>query len=222
MATMRDLSAALTPGDLDTTLRQISQTAVELVPGADYASVTVLFSDGRLETSAETDPAVLPLDKAQYELQEGPCYDAATESAHVIASDLEHDDRFPEYGPVAVAAGIRAQAGVRLFDTPRSQGALNLYSHTPGAFADFASIAPLFKHQVGMVISYAQEISNLKEALVTRKTIGQAIGIIMERYQLTDDRAFAFLTRLSQQRNVKLRLVAQELIAASEDRSETS
>jgi AmiR/NasT family two-component response regulator len=37
----------------------------------------------------------------------------------------------------------------------------------------------------------------------------------MERYKLTDQRAFAFLTRLSQDGNIKLRLVAEEIIAAN-------
>ena len=60
--------------------------------------------------------------------------------------------------------------------------------------------------------------ARLSAKLGTTPVIGQAMGIVMERYQLTYDRAFAFLTRLSQQRNVKLRLVAQELIAASEER----
>jgi AmiR/NasT family two-component response regulator len=32
----------------------------------------------------------------------------------------------------------------------------------------------------------------------------------MERYQLSEDRAFAFLARLSQDRNVKLREIARE------------
>ena len=40
----------------------------------------------------------------------------------------------------------------------------------------------------------------------------------MERYELNDERAFAFLTRLSQARNVKLRLIAAEIVADVEDR----
>jgi AmiR/NasT family two-component response regulator len=40
----------------------------------------------------------------------------------------------------------------------------------------------------------------------------------MERYELSEDRAFAFLTRVSQYRDVTLRLVAQETITASERR----
>jgi AmiR/NasT family two-component response regulator len=72
-------------------------------------------------------------------------------------------------------------------------------------------------HQSTVAIEYAREVENLQEAMNTRKTIGQAIGIVMERYGLTEDRAFAFLTRLSQQRNVKLRLVAAELVSATEE-----
>jgi AmiR/NasT family two-component response regulator len=64
-----------------------------------------------------------------------------------------------------------------------------------------------------MAIAYAYEVSSLSEALETRSTIGKAMGIVMERYQLSDERAFAFLTRLSQHRNVKLRLVAEELVS---------
>jgi AmiR/NasT family two-component response regulator len=56
-------------------------------------------------------------------------------------------------------------------------------------------------------------VDNLEEAVRTRTTIGQAVGIVMERYRLDDERAFAFLARLSQQRNVKLRVVAEEIIA---------
>ena len=63
------------------------------------------------------------------------------------------------------------------------------------------------------MIDYAQEIQNLQEAVRTRTTIGQAVGILMERYKLTDQRAFAFLTRLSQDGNVKLRKLAEDLNA---------
>ena len=214
----RRLSEALAPGDLDATLTQLTAAAVDLIPEVVYASITVRHGDDRLETVGPTHPALIELDKAQYTFHEGPCYDAATDETHVVSTNLSEDPRFMKYGPVAVEAGIRAQAAFRLFDSRESQGALNLYATEVGAFEDLGGTAALFKHQAAVAISYAREVTNLKEALATRKTIGQAMGIVMERYQLTDDRAFAFLTRLSQQRNVKLRLVAQELIAASDER----
>jgi GAF domain-containing protein len=138
----------------------------------------------------------------------------------VVSPNLAADERFPRYAPAALAHGIRAQAGIRLFEGPRSQGALNLYSTRVGAFEDFETLAALFAHQAAVAIGYAREVQNLNEAVRTRQRIGQAVGIVMERYGLTDERAFAFLTRLSQHRNVKLRVVAQELVAESDARVE--
>lgn len=50
------------------------------------------------------------------------------------------------------------------------------------------------------------------QALQSRKVIGQAIGILMERFGLDDGRAFAFLVRASSHGNIKLRDVAAELV----------
>jgi GAF domain-containing protein len=212
LETARRLSDRLTPGDLDSTLAQITTAAVEVLPQVHFSSITVRHSDGTLVTVAPTDDLLRRIDGEQYRLQEGPCYEAASDEQSVISADLADDPRFPHYGPMAVKEGVRAQIGVRLFDSPRSQGALNLYSTDAGAFDDVLSISALFAHQAAQAIAYAQEIGNLAEAVRTRTTIGQAVGIVMERYKLTDERAFAFLQRLSSHRNVKLRLVAQEIV----------
>lgn len=213
LGTARGLRDRLTPGDLDDTLAQITAAAVEVLPHVQYSSITICRPDGELSTAAPTDPMILRLDAEQYRLHEGPCYDAATHDDQVICSDLGADERFPSYGRAAVAMGIRAQIGVRLFDTPTSQGALNLYSSEVGAFDDVESLSSLFAHQAGLAISYAHHIGTLEEAVKSRTTIGQAVGIVMERYDLSDEHAFAFLRRLSSHRNVKLRTIAQELIA---------
>jgi ANTAR domain len=57
----------------------------------------------------------------------------------------------------------------------------------------------------------AAQIRQLHTALDSRDVIGQAKGILMERYRLTPDGAFALLARASQNTNVKLREVAAEL-----------
>ena len=212
------LSKVLTPGDLDHTLGRITAAAVEVLPEVDYASITVLHVDGRLETVAPTDDLLWGVDAAQYELREGPCYDAAADSVHVVSPNLDGDPRFPRYAATAVAAGIEAQAGIRLFDAPKSRGALNLYAREPGAFGDLGALGELFRHQAATAIGYAQEIQNLQEAVRTRGLIGNAVGIVMERYKLTDHRAFAFLTRLSQDGNVKLRVVAETIVDQANDR----
>jgi hypothetical protein len=216
--TLRRLAEGLTPGDLDHTLESITAAAVEVLPGVHYASITVLHEDGRLETAAPTDDLLLGLDAAQYELREGPCYNAAVDAAYVTSPHLAADERFPRYAALAVKAGVRAQAGLLLFDTPkiRSRGALNLYSRDVGSFADGSMVGRLFTHQAAVALDYAREVENLKEAMQTRQLIGRAVGIAMERYSLDEQRAFAFLARVSQTSNVKLRTVAEELVAETE------
>ena len=211
--TSRRLSEALAPGDLDRTLESITATAVAVLPDVQHASITVKHGDGRLQTFAPTGDVLLELDAAQYELQEGPCYEAAVDTVHVTAPHLAQDPRFPRYAPIAVAAGIEAQAGIRLFDAPTSNGALNLYSARAGALMDLGALGPLFAHQAATAIAYAREITQLREALTTRQLIGQAVGMVMERFDLDEARAFSFLTRLSQDNNVKLRVVAERLLA---------
>lgn len=208
----RKLAEALRPGDLDDTISRITTAAVSVMPDVTAASMTVRHADGRLETIAPTDDMLLRLDAAQYELHQGPCYETATDEAYVVSPDLAADQRWPDYTKVAIDEGIRAQAGIALFDAPRFQGALNLYSDRLGAFSDLGPLGQLFSHQAAVAISYAREVSDLRQAVATRQLIGQAVGIVMERYRLSEDRAFAFLSRLSQDRNVKLRLVASEFV----------
>jgi hypothetical protein len=215
MDAMRRLSDTLEPGDLEQTLHRLTAAAVEVLPAVGQASITIAHADGSLDTVGETDQVIRDLDARQYELREGPCYLAASETSHIVARDLATDERFPRYGPAAAEAGIRSQAGIRLFDAPQGNGALNLYSAQVGAFEDLTVLSALFAHQAAVAIAYAGEVGNLRKAMQTRETIGKAVGIVMERYQLTDDRAFAFLTRLSQHRNVKLNRVAEEVVTAS-------
>lgn len=214
----RRLAAALRPGDLDRTLSNITAAAVEVLPDVQWSSLSIRHGDGRLETVAPTDEMLCEVDAAQYELQEGPCYEAAVDTVHITAPHLAEDERFPRYAPVALRAGIQAQAGIRLFDAPDSNGALNLYSAKVGAFEDLGVLSALFAHQSAVALDYARQIDQLREAIESRQMIGQAVGMVMERYQVDEARAFGFLTRLSSHENLKLRTVAERLVKDSGER----
>jgi hypothetical protein len=104
---------------------------------------------------------------------------------------------------------------LRLYDARRSSGALNLYSTRVGVFDDAGEVGSLFAHQAGLAVAYAEQVTTLAEAVKTRTVIGQAVGIVMERYDMNDEHAFAYLKRVSSHGNVKLGLVAEELVASS-------
>jgi hypothetical protein len=219
-AAARQMSRTLTPRELDKTLHNITHAAVDVLPDVDYASITIRHADGRLETVAPTHDLLVSVDAAQYDLQEGPCYSAATDDVHVVAPDLATDERFPRYAPIAVDAGIRAQAGMRLFTATSSQGALNLYSRTQGAFADLGELGDLFARRSGRAIQDAQELETLSDASGTHKLVGRAVGIAMERYGFSEQRAFAFLARLAQAHGVEMPAAAEAVVTASAQRAD--
>jgi hypothetical protein len=135
----------------------------------------------------------------------------------VKTSDLSRDDRYPAYGVVAVRSGVRAQLAVVLFETARSRGVLNLYSSRSGAFDDTALLTDVFAHHSATALAYAAEYNDREAAVAERRAVGQALGIVMERYQLSEAAAFALLQRTAEHRAVGVRLVAEELVARTEE-----
>jgi GAF domain-containing protein len=204
----------------DDSLETLTAAARDTVPGAEFASITVVNEDGTVETLAPTDPIIAIVDQIQAELKEGPCYDAATEDAVYVAEDLAHDERWPNYGPKAVAHGIGSQMGVDLHHPGKARAALNLYSKSTWHFVDAVETAELFASHASLVLGYATANDHFQLALSSRKTIGQALGIVMERYGIDEDRAFQFLIRVSQDSNVKVREVAADIVAGVNRRNQ--
>jgi GAF domain-containing protein len=203
------------PRNLEETLDAIVRAAQDAVPGINHAGISISHRDGKIETLAGTDQLVWELDSVQYDLMEGPCVDSVKSQPVVV---LEHaaeanDPRWPNYLPRAVQAGLRSQLALRLNVDGETFGGLNLYSTaSPTIDAAAAQIAQLFATHAAIALGWVRHDEQLNEALSTRKVIGQAIGIIMQKYQIDEDRAFHFLTRASSTSNIKLRLIAQELV----------
>jgi GAF domain-containing protein len=211
------LSAPTTVADA---LSVLTAGAVSAVPGADYASISIRHPHGKLETVAPTDPIIANVDACQYELQEGPCYDTATHESFTVAFNLERDPRWPRYGPMASSMGLHAQLAVLLTDTGKVRTALNLYASQPHEFTNESiELAEMFASHAAVALGVVRTVETLGEAIGTRQVIGQAAGIIMERYQIDEERAFAFLVRTSQDSNVKLRDVASDIVTGLNGRS---
>ena len=54
----------------------------------------------------------------------------------------------------------------------------------------------------------------------TRTVIGKAIGIVMDRYQLSEDRAFEFLSRVARVNDSTIQLVAAEILGEADRAAE--
>ena len=224
----RELAGRRSIRDLEETLRQIVVAAVQTVPGVDAGSIS-MTQDGRVETRHPTSAEIGKLDQVQSELHEGPCITALEEpppSGLVVARDFAGADveRWPRFAPRAVEAGYRALMSSQLSADGRMRAALNLYSATPDAYDDESrTMAGLFGVQASMLLYGSDTAANLLRAVDSRDLIGQAKGILMERFKIDDDAAFQMLVRSSQETNMKLAAVAQWLttsIAAGEPTTE--
>lgn len=196
----------------DAALTSLAASAAGNIPGVDFVSITVQEPDHTLYTAAATDPLAAQADTLQYDLREGPCYAAVTAERFVLVNDLSATKEFPRYAPQAVELGVGAHAAIQLIDGRRRAG-LNLYARTAGNFdRSTVQFAELFAAQAGAILGYAEQVEHLSNALHTRTDIGTAVGILMERYGINRHQAFAFLTRNSQDRNIKVRVLAQHVI----------
>ncbi len=198
--------------EADDTLAKITRTACEVITGVDEASISMSGSDGKINTVAPTSMSVRRPDALQYKLNEGPCVDAIKFQQTMRSEDLANDRQWPRYGPQAAQLGFPCQMAVRIYDSHASHAALNLYSFRKGALDGSTHIAELFATHASVAMGLSRSVETLKEALATRDVIGKAIGITMQRYGLDEEQAFAFLVRVSQTRNVKLRLVADAIL----------
>jgi len=196
-------------------LRAVIEMAVESGP-CDEASITTLGPDRTVRTVACSDDRVLQADRLQYELGEGPCLDAVWTNGVYLVPDLLADGRWPAWAPRAAQLGIGASLSIHLFTDTRL-GSLNLYSLNRRGFDPTeVETARVIAAHVSVVLAYAHTTQNLWRAVDARNLIGQAQGMLMARYGLTAPKAFAVLRRYSQQHNIKLAVLAEQLTSTGQ------
>lgn len=189
---------------------------VDLAVGAglaDMAGVAQRLPGGALETTAPTNELVTTADKLQYELHEGPCVDASYTAEILFSEDVSVDRRWPRWGPQAAALGIGSIMSVQLYIDAEALGALNLYSLGTRTYSPAVmETARLVGTHASIALAHFRGTEHLLKAIDARHMVGMAQGIVMERYKLGSEQAFAFLQRVSQQTNQKLHLIASEIV----------
>lgn len=228
MTVDRNLTEALTSAakeihaasGMEETLDAIVRSARNSLPGIDHIGITVGHHDGRLETLASTDEKVLELDRIQYSAGEGPCIHAAKAETVIRVERARHEQRWPRFIPDAVAVGLRSMMGVRLHVDEVQMAALNLYSTSQEELHDdLEDFAELFATYASLALGRARREDQLNDALVSRRVIGQATGIVMERYTVDEPTAFRYLTRMSNDTNTRLRDLAAGIVADASEKA---
>ena len=198
---------------LQQTLDRVVELAVAMVDGCDEAGIS-LVTRRRIESAAVSDPGVARGGARRAARAGGPGRGAGRGGAGGGSGDVAADPRWPRWAPrVSSELGVGSMLCVQLYTSENAHGALNMYSGSRDAFGpDSHHLASTFAAVAAAAISAARTEEQLQSAVQTRTLIGQAQGIIMERYSLTPGRAFAVMSRVSQDANIKLVDVAREIV----------
>lgn len=181
--------------------------------GCEGASITLVGANGGAESTATSDGLVERADDLQYTYDEGPCLQAAEDGGVYLIVDTRTDPRFPTWGPDVANLGFTSVLSIHLFTDHRVLGALNLYYDAREDFThDEVQVAKVVAAHASVALAKLRAERDLWRAIDSRHLIGQAQGMMMERFKLSPEKSFSVLRRYSQQHNIKLHEVAGELI----------
>ena len=196
------------------TVERVLEFAVKAL-NCSYAGVILVHDRARVETIAATHPVVADLDRIQIESGEGPDLEVVADRHGVLIHDVRTDPRWPSWSRAVEQAGVRSMLGTRLYTTRTTIGSLNFYDPEPDRFGpEDVDVAHMLARHAAVALDTARDTENLWKAIDARNLIGQAQGILMERFGLDADQAFAVLRRYSQDNNLKLHAVAQRLVSS--------
>lgn len=207
--------------------QSIVDAARRLVDGCERASIMLKQRD-RFVTAASTDDVARLADQIETEVREGPCYDAVLDEAYQHDADLTSGTspwpRFTER--VLAETPVRSAIGYRLFVDGDKVGALNLFADVPGALtersADQGAVLASFASVALMAVRAREEAATLRLGLQSNREIGKAVGLLMAAHHMGAEQAFGVLRRTSQELNMKLTQVAEEVVRGQEQQFGTT
>jgi ANTAR domain/GAF domain len=210
---VRDMSAKV-PDDPTDVLQELLESAVFHIPGCAYASVTTMVGREEAATPVTTHEEARVVDALQVKHGEGPFLQAASESEIVLVPDLESEERWPQFtADVCDRTPVRSMAIFQLYVARGGLGTLNLYANAPNAFdVDARDLGYVYASHAAVVWGTAQRGDQFRSALASRDIIGQAKGMLMERFDIGAVQAFDLLRRLSQDANERLVDIADKLV----------
>lgn len=175
---------------------------------------------GHLYTAGTSDRDAWAADQVEFDTETGPCVEAMRSGVTTEIADLTAETRWPAWTSVALVLGFRSAGGVPAEVSPGQRIALDLYAPALEAFGgEPMQRATLFIEELARTVPTALRIfeqtrraADLQEALASRSTIDQALGVMMAQNRCSRDEAFGILRRASQHRNLKLRDLAATVI----------
>lgn len=171
-------------------------------------------------TAAGSSERAVELDRLEQAIGDGPCIKALREMSPVIIDDGSTDARWPDLTKKFAEMGVHSSLGIPMEISDDASAALNFFASKPGVFTPdvfdqavgFADAARDILHLSVRIDSAHNRAKDLESAMQSRTAIDVACGVIMAQNRCSQAEAMEILTRVSSNRNRKLRDVAAELI----------
>ena len=206
--------------DLIDFLHNLADHAVA-VSGASSAGLLLADQNNTLHYMAASSEGARYLELFQLQHAEGPCLDCYRTREPLITTDLNQEtQRWPEFAPRAIEAGVRSVHAFPMRLRDRVIGALNVFGDEPlplgpadikivQAMADVATIAIL---QERAIASAEMLTEQLQGALNSRIVIEQAKGVVSREHDVSVDAAFEALRTHARNNHSRLVDLAHDVV----------
>ena len=206
-----------TEHDEDGVLRHMVEAAIGLIPGVEEASISLVVGRERVQSRMPSSRLPEQVDEVQNQTGQGPCLDAVYEHRTVRVPDMAAEDRWPDFARRAADLGVGSMLSFQLFVDKGNLGALNLYSRQAGAFSeDSERIGTLVAANAAVAFADIRKINYLYDAARVRDELGQAKGMLMDRYGISSHHAFVLLARVSASAGLGIEEAAHELVISGD------
>lgn len=209
--------------DLDDFLDSLVRVSAEHIGGERGIVCGVILRRAKTTTVVASSSAeAYALDEVQSGFDDGPCLEAQRTGMVVRVPDARFEQRWPEYMDIVREHGWRSALAVPLNVGETASAAINFYSHQPRLFDDrVVAKAREYADMVGKIVRATVRITDLSDeardrqaAMESRTAIDLAVGVIMAQNRCSQDEAFEILRRASSNQNIKLRVLAERIIAS--------
>lgn len=198
--------------------------------GLPMLCAVTLLRDRRSLTAAGSGSETRLLDEIQKTTGQSPSLAALDSGLTVSLPDTRCDTLWPRYSRAVTRSRRLSILAVPLVLDPGSTAAMSFFAPEAEAFDEEAIvICEAFASRAGKAVRLAVRIGasrdlneDLLEAMKSRTNINLASGIVMGQSRCSQAEAFSILSKVSGNRNVKLRVVADELLRKFETAADTT
>ena len=181
------------------------------------ASVSTFGSFLQAETVSATDARAGRVDELQFDLGEGPCWDALAQRRPILAPDLTAGtESWPAFLAAIQAEQIGAIFAFPLLFGPLEIGAVDLYSAEPVALSDEQQRQTLVLSAIVSRILLRRAIidegGDDETTMYSRRLIHQATGMVLAQLGTTAEDAHLILQARAFAENRPMRHIAQDVI----------